>query len=131
MRRKIAIVLINVSLGLSTAYFFVASARETKIVSSKDNIACEIIDLDLRQGYRHHPSGELVYQNKTYYVSLNVGDSLNIGFNNSTFFYDELLDRVFIRNSGIERGRYASLVIFILSFLLWLEPKKDVIKKRK
>lgn len=71
------------------------------------------------------------YQNKEYITYINSVDSLQIGLNNTTFFYDELFDRVFCRNSGIAKGQYVALVFFILSFLLWLEPNSNINNKKK
>ena len=128
MRRKIAIILINLSLGLFSAYLFLICDRETYISSNMDNIACEIIKLDLRHGARTHPTAYIIYQNKEYITGITDGDGLQTGFNNTTFFYDEMLDRCFCRNSGVERGLYVILVIFALSFLLWLSPNDSVHK---
>lgn len=79
-----------------TAYMFIVSDRETKISTTQSNIACEIINLDLRSGSRHHPSADIIYQGKKYDTVINKRDSLQLGFNNTTFFYDEKLDRVFV-----------------------------------
>lgn len=125
MARKISIILINIAVGLFTAYMFLVSDRETKISATQNNIACEIIKLDLRSGSRHHPSADIIYQGKKYDTAINKSDSLQLGFNNTTFFYDEKLDRVFCRNSGVERAKWVILIIFFLSFLLWLEPNAD------
>ena len=131
MGRKIVVAMINITVGLFTAYMFIVSDRETKISTTQSNIACEIIKLDLRSSSRHHPSAGIIYQGKKYDTVINKSDSLQLGFNNTTFFYDEKLDRVFCRNSGIKRGKYVALICFLLSFLLWLEANKDVNKKKK
>ena len=131
MGRKIVVAMINIAVGLFTAYMFIVSDRETKISTTQSNIACEIINLDLRSGSRHHPSADIIYQGKKYDTVINKRDSLQLGFNNTTFFYDEKLDRVFCRDSGIERGKYVAFICFLLSFLLWLEANKDVNKKKK
>lgn len=133
LKRKVGIILINLSVGCFAAYLFFASARETEISLNQNNIACEIIELDLRHGHRHHPKAYVVYQNKKYVATINVdvGNSLQVGFNSTTFFYDELLDRVFISNSGMRRGAYAVTVFFLLSFLLWLGQSPDTNKKKK
>lgn len=47
---------------------------------------------------------EVIYRNKKYTTNIANGERLQIGYNTTTFYYDELLDRVFCRNSGIERG---------------------------
>ena len=99
MVRKIVVAMINIAVGLFTAYMFIASDRETKISKTQSNIACEIIKLDLRSGSRHHPSADIIYQGKKYDTVINKSDSLQLGFNNTTFFYDEKLDRVFCRDS--------------------------------
>lgn len=125
MARKISIILINIAVGLFTAYMFLISDRETKISESQDNIACEIVKLDLIRTSRHHPSADIIYKNKEYSTNIRISDSLQIGFNDSTFFYDDMLDRVFCRNSGVERAKWVVLIIFFLSFLLWLEPGTD------
>lgn len=130
MSRKIVITLINIAVGLLTAYAFFASDREAKISKTQSNIACEIIKLRLEHSSRQHPQADIVYQNKEYTTDIRISDSLQIGFNDSTFFYDDLLDRVFCRNSGIERGKYVALICFLLSFLLWFEPNADANKKR-
>lgn len=116
MRRKIVIMLINLGLGLFTVSMFLISARETYISETWDNITCDIIKLDLEYSSRQHPTATLIYQNKEYITYINSVDSLQIGLNNTTFFYDELFDRVFCRNSGIAKGQYVALVFFILSF---------------
>ena len=120
MGRKIVVAMINIAVGLFTAYMFIVSDRETKISTTQSNIACEIINLDLRSGSRHHPSADIIYQGKKYDTVINKRDSLQLGFNTTTFFYDEKLDRVFCRDSGIERGKYVAFICFLLSFLLWL-----------
>ena len=74
---------------------------------------------------------DIIYQGKKYNTVINKRDSLQLGFNNTMFFYDEKLDRVFCRDSGIERGKYVAFICFLLSFLLWLEANKDVNKKKK
>ena len=131
MRRKIVIMLINLGLGLFTVSMFLISARETHISETRDNITCDIIKLDLEYSSRQHPTATLIYQNKEYITYINSVDSLQIGLNNTTFFYDELFDRVFCRNSGIAKGQYVALVFFILSFLLWLEPNSNINNKKK
>ncbi len=131
MRRKIVIMLINLGLGLFTVSMFLISARETYISETRDNITCDIIKLDLEYSSRQHPTATLIYQNKEYISYINSVDSLQIGLNNTTFFYDELFDRVFCRNSGIAKGQYVALVFFILSFLLWLEPNSNINNKKK
>ena len=131
MRRKIVIMLINLGLGFFTVSMFLISARETYISETRDNITCDIIKLDLEYSSRQHPTATLIYQNKEYITYINSVDSLQIGLNNTTFFYDELFDRVFCRNSGIAKGQYVSLVFFILSFLLWLEPNSNINNKKK
>ena len=117
MGRKIVVAMINIAVGLFTAYMFIVSDRDTKISTTQSNIACEIINLDLRSGSRHHPSADIIYQGKKYDTVINKRDSLQLGFNNTTFFYDEKLDRVFCRDSGIERGKYVAFICFLLSFL--------------
>lgn len=131
MRRKIVIMLINLGLGLFTVSMFLISARETYISETRDNITCDIIKLDLEYSSRQHPTATLIYQNKEYISYINSVDSLQIGLNNTTFFYDELFDRAFCRNSGIAKGQYVALVFFILSFLLWLEPNSNINNKKK
>lgn len=127
---KIIVAIINIAVGLFTAYMFLVSDRETKISATQNNIACEIIKLDLRSSSRHHPSADIIYQGKKYDTAIKKSDSLQLGFNNTTFFYDEKLDRVFCRNSGIDRGKYVALICFLLSFLLWLEANADTNKKK-
>lgn len=123
--------LINLGLGFFTVSMFLISARETYISETRDNITCDIIKLDLEYSSRQHPTATLIYQNKEYITYINSVDSLQIGLNNTTFFYDELFDRVFCRNSGIAKGQYVALVLFILSFLLWLEPNSNINNKKK
>lgn len=123
--------LINLGLGFFTVSMFLISARETYISETRDNITCDIIKLDLEYSSRQHPTATLIYQNKEYISYINSVDSLQIGLNNTTFFYDELFDRVFCRNSGIAKGQYVALVFFILSFLLWLEPNSNINNKKK
>lgn len=130
MGRKILVALINIAVGLFTAYIFLISERESKISKTQSNIACQIIELDLRSSSRHHPSADIIYQGKKYNTPINKSDCLQVGFNDSTFFYDNLLDRVFCRNSGVERAKRVSLIIFFLSFLLWIEANTDTNKKR-
>jgi hypothetical protein len=85
MGRKIVVAMINIAVGLFTAYMFIVSDRETKISTRQSNIACEIINLDLRSGSRHHPSADIIYQGKKYDTVINKRDSLQLGFNNTTF----------------------------------------------
>lgn len=114
MRRKIVIMLINLGLVFFTVSMFLISARETYISETRDNITCDIIKLDLEYSSRQHPTATLIYQNKEYITYINSVDSLQIGLNNTTFFYDELFDRVFCRNSGIAKGQYVALVFFVV-----------------
>ena len=48
MGRKIVVAMINIAVGLFTAYMFIVSDRDTKISTTQSNIACEIINLDLQ-----------------------------------------------------------------------------------
>lgn len=69
MGRKIVVAMINIAVGLFTAYMYIVSDRETKISTTQSNIACEIINLDLRSGSRHHPSADIIYQGKNTILS--------------------------------------------------------------
>lgn len=131
MKRKIAIVVINVAAGLFALYTYACYVRETEIQNTQDNITCDIVELDLRHGYRHYPSAKIIYSGKEYYpsITINLTDSLSLGENNTVFYYDGVLDRVFCRDSGIERGVYSGFAFFILSFLFWLNPKSNKNKK--
>ena len=71
MGRKIVVAMINIAVGLFTAYMYIVSDRETKISTTQSNIACEIINLDLRSGSRHHPSADIIYQGKKYDTVIN------------------------------------------------------------
>ena len=81
MKRRIAIVVINVVVGLFALYMYACYVRETEIQSTQDNITCDIIELDLRHGYRHHPSAKIIYRGKEYYtgITINLTDSLSLG----------------------------------------------------
>lgn len=129
--QKIVVILINLSIGLFTAYSYLLYVRETKIQNTQDNIACNIIELHLEHSSRQHPTAVIVYRNKEYHTGINLGDSLQLGENNTIFYYDELLDRVFCRNSGIERGLIVIVVIFVLSFLFWLAPNNGDKKMKR
>lgn len=131
MGRNITIILINLGVGLVTAYFILMYVRETNISASQDNIACEIIKLDMVRTSRHHPSADIIYQGKEYNTNIGKNDSLQLGFNDTTFYYDEKLDRVFCRDPGIGRGAVCMVVIFFLSFLLWFEPQSGANKRRR
>ena len=113
-------VLINVALGLFAAYTCLLCIRETHITKTQDTIVCNITKLYQKSGRSHHPKAYIVYRNKEYVSDINLGDSLRTGYNTTTFYYDEMLDRVFCRNSGIERGMYVIVIIFLLSFLFWI-----------
>lgn len=117
--------------GLVAAYFILVYVREANISVSQDNIACEIIELDMVRTSRHHPSATIIYQGKKYYTDIGKNDSLQLGFNDTTFYYDEKLDRVFCQDTGIGRGAICMTLIFFLSFLLWLEPKNGANSKKK
>ena len=125
MRNRIVVILINIGLGLLTAYSFLVSVRETKISTTQSNIACNIVKLDLEHTSRQHPKAYIVFLNKEYITSITPKDcdSLQLGPNHTTFFYDELLDRVFCRDPGIKKGAYMVLICFLLSFLFWFNPK--------
>lgn len=131
IRRKIIIILINFGLGFFTIYMFLLYSRETYISENRDNIVCNIIKLNMEHSSRQHPTATLIYQNKKYITNITDSNNLQIGFNNTSFFYDELFNRVFCRNSGVEKGLYVAIVFFMLSFLLWLDPNTDVNNKRK
>ena len=130
MLRRITILLINLGVGLLTVYSILVYVRETNISASQDNIACEIIKLDMARTSRHHPTADIIYEGKVYNTGIGKNDSLQLGFNNTTFYYDEKLDRVFCRNSGIGRGLICIIPIFFLSFLFWIPPKKGANRKR-
>lgn len=119
-KNKICIVLINVALGLFAAYTCLLCIRETHITKTQDTIVCNITKLYQKSGRSHHPKAYIVYRNKEYVSDINLGDSLRTGYNTTTFYYDEMLDRVFCRNSGTERGMYVIVIIFLLSFLFWI-----------
>lgn len=119
-KNKICIVLINVALGLFAAYTCLLCIRETHITKTQDTIVCNITKLYQKSGRSHHPKAYIVYRNKEYVSDINLGDSLRTGYNTTTFYYDEMLDRVFCRNSGIERRMYVIVIIFLLSFLFWI-----------
>lgn len=119
-KSKICIVIINVALGLFAAYMCLLYTRESHITKTQATIVCNITGLYQKSGRGHHPKAYIVYRNKEYVSDINLGDSLRTGYNNTTFYYDEMLDRVFCRNSGIERGLYAIVIIFLLSFLFWI-----------
>ena len=87
MGRKIVVAMINIAVGLFTAYMYIVSERETKISTTQSNIACDIINLDLRSGSRHHPSADIIYQGKKYDTVINKSDSLQLGFNNTLLGY--------------------------------------------
>ena len=111
---------------------YLAYVRETEIQNTQDNIACNIIELNhLKYRFRQHPTAVIAYRNKEYHTSINLGDSLQLGVNNTIFYYDELLDRAFCRNSGIERGLYVIIAIFVLSFLFWLAPNTSDNKMKR
>ena len=115
-KNKICIVLINVALGLFAAYTCLLCIRETHITKTQDTIVCNITKLYKKSGRSHHPKAYIVYRNKEYVSDINLGDSLRTGYNTTTFYYDEMLDRVFCRNSGIERGMYVIVIIFSCLF---------------
>lgn len=131
MRRRIAIVVINVVVGLFAVYVYACYVRETEIQNTQDNITCDIVELHLKHSSRQHPSAKIIYRGKEYYtaITIKLTDSLSLGENNTVFYYDGVLDRVFCRDSGIERGVYLGFSFFILSFLFWLNPKSN--KKKK
>ena len=96
-KNKICIVLINVALGLFAAYTCLLCIRETHITKTQDTIVCNITKLYQKSGRSHHPKAYIVYRNKKYVSDINLGDSLRTGYNTTTFYYDEMLDRVFCR----------------------------------
>lgn len=122
--KKIVLLLINLVTGLFVAYICLLSVRETEIKNTQDNIVCNVIELrNMKPSYRQHPRATVIYCNKKYYVDVNTKESLQIGENDSLFYYDEVLDRVFFCNSNIKRGLYVSIAIFILFLLLWFKPE--------
>ena len=121
-KNKICIVLINVALGLFAAYTCLLCIRETHITKTQDTIVCNITKLYKKSGRSHHPKAYIVYRNKEYVSDINLGDSLRTGYNTTTFYYDEMLDRVFCRNSGIERGMYVIVIIFSCLFCFGYPP---------
>ena len=131
MMRRSIIILINLSLGLFTAYMLVVHIRETNISTHQGHIACTILKLDQEYTSRQHPTADIIYQNKQYTTNISVGNSLQIGYNNDTFYYDELLDRVFCHDPGIEKGLYVAIFLFISSFLFWLNPNTVFKNERK
>lgn len=128
MKRKIIVCLINISLGFFVAYMSLLYIRERNISTTQCNIACNIVNVYMEHSSRQHPTVEVIYRNRKYTTNIANGERLQNGYNTTTFYYDELLDRVFCRNSGIERGLYVVILLFVLSFLFWLNPN-IIVKK--
>ncbi len=76
MFRKTTILLINLGVGLLTVYSILIYVRETNISASQDNIACEIIKLDMTRTSRHHPTADIIYEGKVYNTGIGKNDSL-------------------------------------------------------
>lgn len=76
MSRRIVITLINIAVGLFTAYTFFVFDRETEISKTQSNIACEIIELRLEHSSRQHPQADIIYQNKEYTTGIKISDNL-------------------------------------------------------
>lgn len=130
MKRRSVVCLINIGLGLFVAYMFLLYIRERNISTTQYNIACNIVNIDMRHSSRQHPIVEVIYRNRKYTTNITNGERLQIGYNTTTFYYDELLDRVFCRNSGIERGLYVAILLFVWSFLFWSNSNITVNKER-
>ena len=113
-------------MGFFVAYMYLLYIRERNIATTQNNIACNIVNIDMEYSSRQHPTADIIYQDRKYTTNVANGERLQIGYNNTTFYYDELLDRVFCRNSDIERGLYISILLFVLSFLFWLNPNTTV-----
>lgn len=111
------------------AYMFLLYIRERNITATEYNIACNIVNIDMRYSSRQHSTVEVIYRNKKYTTNIANGERLQIGYNTTTFYYDELLDRVFCRNSGIKRGLYIAILLFVASFLFWSISKITVNKE--
>src|SRR3712207_7420353 len=58
---------------------------------------------------RRPPRSTLFPYTTLFRSNISVGNSLQIGYNNDTFYYDELLDRVFCHDPGIEKGLYVAI----------------------
>ena len=122
--KKIGLLLINLVTGLFCCIICLLYLREIEIKNTQDNIVCNVIELrNMKPSYRQHPQATVLYCNKEYFVDVNTQVSLQIGENDSLFYYDEVLDRVFFCNSNIERGLYVSIAIFILFLLFWFKPE--------
>lgn len=126
-KNKIIIVIINCVCGLFAIYYYISIRREAYIASHQNFIACQIIKLYPDHSSRSHPTAQIIYRGKEYSTNILVGDNLRIGYNDTTFHYDELLDKVFCRNPCDDKGILLAFLLFLLSFLLWLTPNdKDV-----
>lgn len=128
MKRKNIVCLINIGLGFFVVYMSLLYIRERNISTTQCNIACNIVNVYMEHSSRQHSTVEVIYRNRKYTTNIANGERLQNGYNTTTFYYDKLLDRVFCRNSGIERGLYVVILLFVLSFLFWLNPN-IIVKK--
>lgn len=127
--QKITVLSVNIGLGLFIAYMSLVYVRETSISANQDHIVCDIINLNLEHSSRSHPTAHVIYRNKKYSVQIPNDYNLQIGYNDNTFYYDELLDRVFLPDSRLKYALYLGGFFFACSFLFWLD--KDVNDKNK
>lgn len=116
------IALINVVLGLFAIYYSFSIRREAFIVSHHNFIACQIIQVYPKSGSRSHPTARVIYRGKEYFTNIRSGENLQTGYNDTIFHYDPLFDKVFCRNPRADRGVHLVFLLFISSFLLWIEP---------
>uniref|UniRef100_UPI003FEEE27D hypothetical protein n=1 Tax=Prevotella sp. TaxID=59823 RepID=UPI003FEEE27D len=130
MKRKLMIALINVVLGLFAIYYSFFIRREAFIASHHNFIACQIIQLYPKSGSRTHPTARVIYHGKEYFTNIRSGENLNIGYNDTTFHYDPLFDKVFCRNQRADKGIPLVFLLFLSSFLLWIDPSVKRSKAR-
>lgn len=127
--QKITVLSVNIGLGLFIAYMSLVYVRETSISANQDHIVCDIINLNLEHSSRSHPTAHVIYRNKKYSVQIPNDYNLQIGYNDTTFYYDELLDRVFLPDPRLKKALCLGAFFFACSFLFWLD--KDVNDKKK
>ncbi|CEJ67964.1 hypothetical protein BN1195_00246 [Chryseobacterium oranimense G311] len=122
MNKKI-ILFINIIISVLISVISLLYYREEIIKKQNSPIVCSVVQMDCAGSSRNHPKVYIQYNQKRKSVDVTNCNTLKVGLNKKDFFYDKLLDRVFYINSGIKKGWFVSLGVFVFSLLFWMIPK--------
>lgn len=87
-KNKIGILLLNCFFAVMTIYAYVYTRREAHIASIQKPIVCQVLEASSGGG-RIRPTALVHYKGKKYHSGIRSSDRLKIGYNDTTFHYDE------------------------------------------